>query len=218
MLIPIHVQVTRTALEGLMSDSALRAVLGANAWVDAPWNQLGHDELHFDNNAFDASYAYVERQRALIEPAMRRGEPRKAWRAFGRLIHTAQDFYSHSNYVDLWLACQPNGMVPAPAEIDPSDDALVASPSLRSGKAYAPVGFLAFVPGLGRLVTSFLPADSHAHMNLDSPASGTQFEYAYHAAVKRTRQEFDRVVGSLNGDGRAGFTGLPAAGSPPPGD
>lgn len=217
MLVGIHVQITRAAVEGLFSETALRAILEANVRVDAPWNQLGHDELHFDNNAFDASYVFLERQRGMIEPALRTGEPKKAWRAFGRLVHTAQDFYAHSNYVDLWLACQPNGMVPAPGEIDPSDDSLVASPSLRSGKSYAPFGLLALVPGLDHLVAPLLPADSHAHMNLDSAKSGPQFEYAFQAAIKRTRQEFHEVVRPMRGELVALFTDLPAGSSAVPG-
>ncbi|HEY5901003.1 MAG TPA: hypothetical protein VIU39_00510, partial [Anaerolineales bacterium] len=40
---------------------------------------------------------------------------------------------------------------------------------------------------------SILPRDSHAHMNLDSAERGPAFEYAYHAAIKRTRYEFEEI-------------------------
>ncbi len=128
---------------------------------------------------------------------MERGEAKRAWEAFGRLTHTAQDFYSHSNYVDLWLAIQPNGLVPAPREIDPLDDALVENPSLRSGKMYFPLGFLSFLPGIKELIIPLMPRDSHAWMNLDSEARGPLFEYAFHAAIKRTRFEFGAVMKGL---------------------
>ncbi len=197
MLKPVHVQMTRRALDGKFSERALAVIVQANVQVDSLWNLVGHAEYHFDDNAFERSRAYVEQQRALIRPALERGEPRAAWEAFGRLTHTAQDFYAHSNYVDLWLACQPNGMVPAATEIDPLDVDLVGSRSLRSGKAYLPLGALSFVPGLRRLVVPLMPPDSHARMNLDSAASGPLFEYAFHAAVKRTAHEYAITIRDL---------------------
>ena len=71
--------------------------------------QIGHDEYHFDNNAFEKSYAYIEEQRALTISSLMANDVFSAWSAFGRLTHTVQDFYSHSNYVDLWLSRQPEG-------------------------------------------------------------------------------------------------------------
>jgi hypothetical protein len=208
MLQSVHAEVTRRALEKLLSPHALQFVVVANLQVDSLWNQWGHDELHFDNNAFGSSRDHIRDQRKLIQPALERGDAKSAWRAFGRLTHTAQDFYSHSNYVDLWLACQPNGMIPAPAEIDPLDDSLVESPSLRSGKAYLPFGALSFVPGLRRLVLPLMPGDSHARMNLDSAVAGPMFAYAYQAAVKRTRVEYQGVVDGLPPSLAGRFTDL----------
>jgi hypothetical protein len=37
-------------------------------------------------------------------------------------------------------------------------------------------------------------------MNIDSPARGENFEYVLHAAVKRTRIEFERTAKDLPGD------------------
>jgi hypothetical protein len=39
-----------------------------------------------------------------------------------------------------------------------------------------------------------LPKDSHAWMNLDSPAQGFKFDYAIHAAIKRTVIEFEQTT------------------------
>ena len=172
MLKPVHARITQRALTGKFSPHALDVIVSSNVRMDSLLNQLGHNEFHFDDNAFAASRSYLEEQRALIRPALEQGEAGRAWQAFGRLTHTAQDFYAHSNYVDLWLACQPNGMVPGPSEIDPLDDALIENPSLRSGKMYYPMGVLSFVPGLKKLVIPRMPRDSHAWMNLDSEARG----------------------------------------------
>jgi hypothetical protein len=188
---------TRRALSELFSARALRVMITANVWVDAPWNQFGRPGLHFDDNAFEQSYAFLDDQRSRIRPALEAGKTAAAWHAFGRLTHTAQDFYSHSNYVDLWVACQPEGMAPPAAQIDPLDSDLVNSPALRSGKPYLPLGLLSFLPVVGPLADRFLPLDSHAHMHLDSAARGPMFEYAFEAAVKRTRREYDLLAGML---------------------
>jgi hypothetical protein len=186
------------ALDGLCSVRALGVMIRGNVMVDAVWNQFGRHELHFDDNAFEAAYAYMAEEQARVQTALEAGKTAGAWRAFGRLTHTAQDFYSHSNYVDLWIACHPDGRVPAPAQIDPFDEDLINSPALRSGRPYMPLGLLSFIPIVGRWFTPLLPRDSHAHMNLDSAARGPMFEYAFQAAVKRTRLEYDRVARSLS--------------------
>jgi hypothetical protein len=198
MLKPVHVQITRLALNSRFSERALGVIVGANVGVDSLPNLIGHVEYHFDDNAFEQSRAYMEGQRELILPALEAGDARAAWQAFGRLTHTAQDFYAHSNYVDLWLACQANGMEPAANEIDPLDDSLVENPSLRSGKMYFPLGLLSFVPGLKKLIIPRMPRDSHAWMHLDSADRGPMFQYAFHAAVKRTRHEFESIRGALS--------------------
>src|SRR5512142_3046935 len=157
MLKPIHEEMLRLALGDQFSARALEQIRAANVYQDRLRGQIGHAEYHFDDSAFEKSYAYIEEQRRLTVSALMANDVFSAWSAFGRLTHTAQDFYSHSNYVDLWLACQPNGMVPAPNEIDPMDDALVENPSLRSGKMYFPLGLLTFVPGSKKLVIPRMP-------------------------------------------------------------
>ncbi len=209
MLKPVHIRIMHRALDGKFSQRALGAIIRANLAIDSVPNLLGHEELHFDNNAFDRSRLYIEQQRALIRPALEEGKAEGAWEAFGHLTHTAQDFYAHSNYVDLWLACQRDGMVPSASEIDPMDDALVENPSLRSGKMYFPFGLLSFVPGLKNWIVPRMPRDSHAWMNLDSEERGPMFEYAFHAAVKRTRVELDTVLNGLTKNLHRPFTDLP---------
>ncbi len=208
MLIPIHADITRQALGGLFSPRALAAIIASNQKQDALSGQIGHTEFHFDDNDFEGSYAFINEQRRRIQPALEGGDAPSAWQAFGRLTHTAQDFYAHSNYVDLWLSCQPNGIVPSPSEIDPLDDTLIGNPSLRSGKQYYPFGVLSFVPGIKKLVMPLLPRDSHAWMNLDSAERGPMFEYALRAAVKRTAYEYERVTRHLTGELTKEFTDL----------
>lgn len=196
MLVAVHVQLLHEALDGRVSPRAFEAILAGNLRQDNLRGQLGHDEYHFDNNAFEKSRAYIEAQRLMILPALQNGDMTAAWAAFGRLTHTLQDFYAHSNYVALWLSRHGDPLPPA-SGIDPVDPDLVASPELRSGRLYYPREALYFLPRFRKLALSILPRDSHAHMNLDSAARGPRFEYAYQAALKRTVQEFEYLRSSL---------------------
>jgi len=200
MLSAIHAQITRQALDGQISPRALKVIVHSNLHQDNLRGQIGHDEYHFDNNAFEKSLAYMDEQRTLCISSLKERKPQSAWAAFGRLTHAAQDFYAHSNYVTLWLSRHNDATPPSPLEIDPVDAGLVNSPNLRSGKTYYPQEALYFVPGLRKLALSILPTDSHAHMNLDSEVCGPHFPYAFAAAVKRTRLEFDRLKDLLPPD------------------
>ena len=185
-----HIQITTQALEKHFSPAALQKIVKANLHQDRLFAQIGHDEYHFDNNAFEESYSYIEKQRSLVRISLMADDPGTAWKAFGRLTHTAQDFYAHSNYIDLWLARQPEGTRPDPEQVNPMDPDLLGSPELRSGKVYLPWEVFTLVSFLEPVVKRFLPRDSHAWMNLDSPRQGYQFDYAVQAAVKRTGIEF----------------------------
>jgi len=211
MLVQYHRSITRTALENRFSPRALDAILAANLKQDnLLTGQIGHDEYHYDNNAIAKSHLYLEEQRALIRSAIQVEDVSVAWAAFGRLIHTAQDFYAHTNYVDLWLAhfSKDGQTPPPPPEIAPLMEEVVHSPNLRSGVLYYPIEVLAFIPGIKHFVIPLLPKDSHAHMHIDSPARGERFDYAFEAAIRRTRYEFDKTVAGLSSGHEALFTDL----------
>src|SRR5215211_8643867 len=207
MLRPFHVEITHLALDDTFGKRALEKIIEANLNQDRLLGQICHDEYHFDNNAFEKSYAYIEEQRALTVSLLMSNDIPSAWSAFGRLTHTAQDFYAHSNYIDLWLSCQPDGAVPTTSEVDPVDEDLIHSRALRSGKIYYPLEIFSFIKFLKPLVLPLLPRDSHAWMNLDSPAQGPHFLFAFHAAVKRTRLEFEKTTAGLTEDLLKAFKG-----------
>lgn len=204
MLTRYHEAITRKALSTHVSPLALNIIVAANMEQDNLSGQFGHDEYHFDNNAFEKGYAYLAEQRTLIHAALGNGDTPSAWAAFGRLTHTVQDFYAHSNYVDLWLA-QFEENPPQPTEIDPLVKEFLENPNLHSGKLYYPLEALSFVPFLKDIIIPLLPKDSHAHMNLDMPEKGRRFAYAFEAAAKRTVVEFDATVMNLSEDHRNSF-------------
>ena len=193
-----HAEITRRAIKDMFSAAALEKIVWANLYQDRLTAQIGHDEFHFDNNAFERSYAYIDEQRGLVLSALRLKDALSAWLAFGRLTHTVQDFYAHSNYIELWVFRQQNGTHTTVSEINPVDPDLLDSRALRSGRIYLPLEVFSFVKPLKSLVLPLLPRDSHAWMNLDSPEQGPNFSLAFHAAVKRTRLEFEKTTSGLS--------------------
>jgi hypothetical protein len=200
MLKPYHIEMTRLALGEHFSSDALQKITDANLHQDRLLGQVGHDEYHFDGSAFEKSYAYVEEQRALTLSSLLANDVLSAWFAFGRLTHAVQDFYSHSNYVDLWLTSRANGTVPAPSEIDPAAEDLLNHRTLHSGYVYLPLEAFYHFHWLRPLLLRILPHDSHAWMNLDSPKQGPNFAYAFQAGIKRTKIEFEKTTRDLPRD------------------
>jgi len=194
MLSQYHIEIMLAALGDRFSARAMSIITYANINQDRLSGQFGHDEFHFDNNAFEKTYAYIEEQRARVVSSLKSGDAKSAWQALGRFLHTVQDFYAHSNYITLWLDRFDGKPLPPPPEVDPMDPNLIDSPDLRSGKVYYPFELLYFIKKIRPYVMPFIPRDSHAWMNLDSPEQGFKFDYAMHAAIKRTVIEFERTT------------------------
>lgn len=189
MLLPVHEEMTKEAIGEHFSERAKDIILAANFKQDSLRNLIGHDELHYDNDISKGD-RYVTEQRGLILATMLTQGILGAWISFGRMLHTVQDFYSHTNYVTLWLD-EHKDPAPPPTEIDPVRKDLLQSPSLHSGKVFFPLDYLYFVPGMREFSLRRLPPNSHGRMNLDSPAQGHKFEYARAAAIKRSVHEFE---------------------------
>lgn len=193
---PYHREILERALAGRVSARALEAIYRANVNQDRLTALLNHPEFHMDENAIAEGLAYIEQCRM---EAARAQSPADAWAAFGRLTHGAQDFYAHSNYVGLWREQHPTW--PPVNQINGLDPELLTHPRLSTCRLYWPLEALYFVPGLSAWAKQRLPADSHANMNLDAPATGPMFPYAMEAAVQRTAFEFERTL-SLIGEER----------------
>jgi len=189
-----HIQITQKVLEEYFDQNAIDKIIKANIWQDRIKNQIGHDYIHFDGSAFSEGFAYIQTQESILYNAIEDYDYSEAWAATGRLLHSWQDFYSHSNYVQLWHQITEN---PSPEEIDHNDPEIFNAPKLKSGKNYGIIEFFAMIPGLSRLIKPLMPADSHAKMNLDSPKSGPYFEFAFIAAQKRTKQAINAILRQL---------------------
>jgi hypothetical protein len=190
MISKYHIEMTREALAPHFSERALEIIIAANIRQDALRNQIGHDEIHYDNNAIDKGNRYINEQRGYVIATLLSPGILGAWVSFGRLLHTAQDFYAHTNYITMWLD-QFDGTPPPSSEIEPLKKELLQSPSLHSGKVYIPMDVVYMIKPLRPLALKLLPKDSHGWMNLDTPEQGPKFPYAISAATKRTTHEFD---------------------------
>jgi len=225
MLARYHKQITINALGTRLSTRALQTVVKANLGQDNLPGLIFHPEFHFDNNQFDEGNAHLMQQRQLVMHTLEE-DARSAWNAFGRMTHTLQDFYAHSNYVELWVEhherdgftldarkessvsderfailsnIEQDDISPSiPFEqIDPLDLNVLNSPALRSGRVYYLRDAMCYIPGLRSLARRLSPTDSHTHMNLDGPGRGAFFSYAVVAAAKRTVYEFDDLKSSI---------------------
>lgn len=195
-----HRQVLERSLHNRVSTRALASITAANLDQDSLRGLL-RPEIHFDNCLIAEGLAYMETMRAVAAAAETAAT---AWDAFGRLSHAGQDFYSHSNYVALWLEQFAPGSWPAPPLIDGLDAHLLRHPRLFTGRIYLPLEALCLFPALRRFVKPLLPRDSHAWVNLDGPETGSLFPYTLEAAVQRTVAEFDCTLSAISQSGAQG--------------
>jgi len=194
-----HAELTGAALSDHFSPDALEEIIAANLAQDAPQNQLGSKaHFHFDNNRIAAALAYVEDLHAqIVELAVAGDHGSQQRAALGRLCHAVQDFYAHSNYVDLWLAGQDHPVPPADT-IDALIPDLLNHPDLRTGTYVVLRDIVYSVPIIGALWRRiYLPSGSHEAMNLDSPDRGWKFSYAMAAAHQRTQHEYERAARAI---------------------
>lgn len=196
-----HIQITHAAVGDRFTQSDLQRIVRANLSQDRLPNLVLHPELHFDGGALREAQAYISQQRRLAVRLLMHGDRAGALDAFGRLTHTRQDFYAHSNWTALWVVRHggPDRVTPDQVEICPNP---LAVPGLISGKASV-IHFLACrIPLYGRWHARHMtPHDDHEAMNLDHPGRGPMFSYAVAAATRHTVVELDTLLKMLARDG-----------------
>lgn len=103
----IHEQITREALGGTICDGNLAIIVRGCMSQDAPGSE-GADEprRHFRENNLSRTLSYIDREKRKVInfAATADGSEKDRVRALyhmGLLLHTAQDFYSQSNYIEV---------------------------------------------------------------------------------------------------------------------
>ncbi len=78
----------------------------------AQWTQdvaaARQSEAHFDNCAFDAAVAFIDDRLTEAGEDVKASQYADAMFALGQALHAIQDFYSHSNYIELMVSAHPN--------------------------------------------------------------------------------------------------------------
>ncbi|XP_077460411.1 von Willebrand factor A domain-containing protein 7-like isoform X2 [Stigmatopora argus] len=86
-------------LSSLLFHSSIRDIYAENARVDAFF--AFSDAHHFDDESFQRGKDLITQGVATVKANVRLGRFETARVTLGRILHTLQDFYSHSNWVEL---------------------------------------------------------------------------------------------------------------------
>ena len=222
---PVHEEITATGL-AFLQPAVITAIQAANVSVDVQYVLVNAN--HFDDCNFSGGAAVIRdfqtQAVAALDPSVATPETdAAAIVAFGQWLHTAQDFYAHSNWVedgaqgiaedtlDLWPAWAPYETLPSGQVLVQGDppkrtsvtrqadapypqDAVVRVKLSRSSSVGVMSGTVDYEPG------NFCPpqiAMTHADLNKDhSDTAGrtAQFVTAKNFAIEQTRHEWCRLV------------------------
>jgi hypothetical protein len=191
-----HRLITHEAIGEFFDPAGMQTIIKGNLSQDRPIKILLHPYRHVDDGLFAAAETYIRQEREQAVSLMAQGRRRQALLCFGRLLHTRQDFYAHSNWVALWVTRHGGPERNRPADVDICTDP-VAEEELRSGKAAIHWFIACHLPLIGPWFAERAPADTHEAMNLDHPGRGPLFPFAVAAATKHTRQEFGLFMADL---------------------
>ena len=196
-----HSEICQKAIGTHFSEKTLEIIIAANHKQDGLFTGLvGHPEYHFDDNKFDDSCAFVNEQHLIVRKSISLSDLESAWIAFGRLLHAVQDYYSHSNYIKLWMDTYSPGKLPILKDFSGVDETILNSDELYTARVYYPLEALTYFEFMRPILRPVLPADSHANMNLDSPIMGELFPYAMEGARHRSEFEYKKIIEKFDSD------------------
>lgn len=183
-----HGFITTEANNEVLTDEQLRLVVLLNKLQDIHQTQSC---IHFDNCAFKEGVNYIHSEWDVINASGDHFDP-VALGAFGRLLHTVQDFYAHSNWIELHLDATP-------------------IPVWNLSVEDLPAGMVSGTWVLGSPKDCSKGTPSHKELNKDNPSSEegkkvveggphkgrTLFELALDTAVQATIEQFERLRQSM---------------------
>jgi hypothetical protein len=200
MLSQYHIEITKRSLGPYFTPATLQEIVGANIGQDSLLSLFGVEpHRHVCDCTLTQSLAYVEDEHARIaELSQTPGGEREQRAAFGRLLHTVQDFYAHTNYIALWLAETGGAERIDTATINGLDPQILAHPALRIAQWVAWRDPFYYLPVVGNVMRRFwLPEASHEAIHLDSPDRGSLFPLALAVACQHTLVEYWRAVKAI---------------------
>ncbi len=212
---PIHEQITQDGLS-FLNESVLTQIKGSNIWVDVNLLDDHFDgEKHFVGCLFREGAANIN---TLYQEALEYANPANFQSenladTFGQILHPAQDFYAHSNWVELglsklieggtglWDALHPFSLHAGAMLIQGEQNAIPPDYTLSLDDEFrvtvtTPTGTFPGVISATYGITDDCPdnvAVSHSSLNKDDDTR-QHFAQARALAVAQTRQEFIRLV------------------------
>jgi hypothetical protein len=175
-----------------------------------------HPERHFTNEAFTESAQNLSDLKQEMYAQLRKPRPdgRAARKALGRALHGVQDFYSHSNWVELGYGA-PNENLATPSSMQRKDPGLRACPvdpgtlgpngggGLTSGYFY--LDGCTFGPPPGKCLHGTYDVARALickGINKDTPGQGDELYYddAMNVAAAATIKFLDDVFEDLDGE------------------
>ncbi|XP_076149997.1 von Willebrand factor A domain-containing protein 7-like [Alosa pseudoharengus] len=133
-LLPNQLAVDSLAEACLFTDSvktfqiAIRVISSRNAAVDL--ERPFSEEYHFDDESFIRGRSLITRGLATIKANIKQGNFISARLTVGEILHTLQDFYSHSNWVELGNMFAYSNLIRADLNIDNIADS--STPTCRN--------------------------------------------------------------------------------------
>ena len=180
-----HALITQGAAATILTKDEIQVVVNANLTQDL---RQVESRIHFDNCAFKEGSLYIEKQWEMIDSD---GDRRSSssLSLFGRLLHTVQDFYAHSNWVEIHL-----------------NEALIPLWDLQVKSL--PAGIMSGTWVIGEPKKCSPGTPDHDELNKDEPSSKagskivdrgphqgkTLYELAEEVAIRATRQQLERLV------------------------
>lgn len=200
MLGRYHIEITKRSLGDFFPSASLREIARANVGQDSLPSLFGAQaHRHVCDCSVEDSLAYIEEEHThLAALTLTTGGEAKQRAALGRLLHTVQDFYAHTNYVALWLAARGGIDQRDDAKLDGLDPLILAHPGLQTAQWLTWRDPFYYVPVMGKALRRFyLPPTSHEAIHLDSPSRGDAFYLAMAIARQRSRHEYARAVAAI---------------------
>lgn len=105
----LHAEITEEGLRGTVAPANLKLIVDANESQDRKDGEGSKDtRRHFAGKTADSTLGYIDREKKTVlnyaaEADTDEESRANALRHFGMLLHSVQDFYSQSNYVELSL-------------------------------------------------------------------------------------------------------------------
>jgi RHS repeat-associated protein len=230
--IPVHQLITLSAIgsNNLSYNKSQNKIVTANLHLALLGSKTADtkgalQDFHFDGRRADGIRERWAEINSSIEALdlnkvnsgfCRGGERLSSGEMFGILLHNSQDFYAHSNFVEVYIdylidfkGVEPGsinlGDIPIYDEAMKDPTFMELSYKLRTGD----FEYLKneYIPGVDK---DKLPSTSHAKMNKDEPGKGvsdnkyrgtkfTLFEFAKNAAGRHTKKLVDNAINKANG-------------------